>query len=170
MKKITQLHQGDFLTFKASDGNFKLLFCTSVYKESSPHNFTLAATNYNKGVKPTLESIYRASFYGVTSRTNSYFDYSESEQKRIWTNHPEIKPNILGSYGLTIWRKEFLNFRDNFEIIETCQILPNLDKNGNGSMNASDMTVLDNLFLKNIEQLMELRGQKLFRINAILKN
>ena len=168
-KKITQLNQGDFLTFKASDNNFILLFCTGVFTAASPHYFTLAVTNYSHTDKPTTESIINTKFYGIGNRRDEYFKYPNDQLEDMWSVHPEIKPNFLGSYGLTIWRKEFMSFRDNFELIGNLVIITNLDKNGNGSMNASDMDVLNNLFVGNINELMERRGQQLFQTKAILK-
>ncbi|RJE73083.1 GIY-YIG nuclease family protein [Reichenbachiella sp. MSK19-1] len=169
-KKITQLNQGDFLTFKASDNHFKLFFCTSVFKQASPHNFTFAATNYSDTNKPTTESIIHTKFYGIGNRRDEYFKYPSDQLENMWSVHPEIKPNFLGSYGLTIWRKEFMSFRDNFELIGNLNIVTNLDKNGNGSMNASDKEVLNDLFVGNINELMEQRGQQLFETKAILAN
>ena len=169
-KKITQINQGDFLTFKATDGNFKVIFCTSVNKESSPHSFEFAATNYSQKNKPTIEDIINSKFYGIGNRRSDYFKYSNEQLERMWSIHPEIKPYFLGSYGLAIWRKDFMRFRDNFELISNLKIVNNLDKNGNGGMNASGMEVLNNLFVDNINELMERRGQQLFRTDAILKN
>lgn len=169
MKKITQIQQGDFLTFKATDGNFRLLFCTSVYKETSPHYFTFAATNYSHTNKPSTESIIDTKFYGIGNRRDEYFKYPNDQLINMWSIHPEIKPNFLGSYGLTIWRKEFMSFRDNFELIGNFDIVTNLDKNGSGSMNASDMAVLNKFFVGNIKDLMEQRGQHLFQTKAILR-
>lgn len=41
-----------------------------------------------------------------------------------------------------------MKFRENFDKIGSLKVIDNLDKNGNGGMNASDMTFLDNLFKK----------------------
>ena len=44
---------------------------------------------------------------------------------KMWNLHPEINPYHLGSYGFLIWRKDFLNFRDNFELIGNIEIIDN---------------------------------------------
>lgn len=167
---IKDILQGDLLTFKASDNKFKVLICTSVYKDKSPHNFTFAALTYSDDYKPTINVIIECDFYGVGSTKNDYFNYSDKELEKMWLTHPETKPCFLGSYGLIVWRKDFLKFRENFELIGNLNIVDNLDKNGNGSMNSSAMEVLDNLFVNLDSVLIDKRNQKRFKIRAILKD
>jgi hypothetical protein len=170
MKKISDINQGDLLTFKANDGNYKVLLCTSTNKEKSPQNFTFAALTYDEIEKPTVEKILNNEFWGIGNRKNDYFKYSDSELNQMWNIHPEAKPYFLGSYGLIIWRKDFMKFRDNFELIGNLKIVDNLDKNGNGSMNASDWNYIKDFFANKINSGLIERGQKTFKIKAIIKD
>ena len=47
MQKITDIKQGDLLTFRATDNKFKVLLCTSTYKDRSPYYYTFAALTYD---------------------------------------------------------------------------------------------------------------------------
>lgn len=170
MNKIKEISKGDILTFRASDNKFKLILCTSVYKERSPFNFTFAALTYTSKTIPTLENIMNCEFYGIGNCSKDYFKYTNTEINKMWAIHPEIKPYFLGSYGVIIWRKDFLKFRDNFEVICNLSIIDNLDKNGSGGMNASALAVLDALFVNKLSILENGRGQQKFKIKAILKD
>ena len=91
---------------------------------------------------------FYCNFLGIGNIANDYFKYPDKQLNKMWTIHPEIKPYFLGSYGVLIWRKDFIKFRDNFELIGNLKIVDNLDKNGNGSMNASDWTFLNQFLWK----------------------
>ncbi|WP_125047745.1 hypothetical protein [Pontibacter arcticus] len=167
--KIKDINQGDVLTFKASDERFKVLLCTSTHKEISPKNFTFAALTIDEQEKPTIETIIDSDFFGIGNTKNDYFKYSDEELERMWSIHPELKPYFLGSYGLIIWRKDLMKFQDNFEIIGSLKIVDNLDKNGNGSMNASDWDYLTDFFNGKYISILMGRGQKLFKVKSIIK-
>ncbi|GGK77307.1 hypothetical protein ACD591_20495 [Rufibacter glacialis] len=169
-EKIKDINQGDLLTFRAADGRYKVLLCTSTYKDKSPQNYTFAALTVDEQEKPTKHRVIEGGFYGVGNRKDDYFKYSDRELERMWSVHPEVKPYYIGSYGLTIWRKDFMRFQENFEIIGNLEIVNNLDKNGNGSMNASDWDFLRDFFNGEYHHLLLNRGQKLFRIESIIKH
>ncbi len=169
--KISSISKGDILAFKGKDEKFKTIFCTSTYKERSPHHFTFAGTDISQDEKPTIEKVVESNFWGIGNSVNKYSSFfKEEEIKQMWNLHPEINPYHLGSYGFLIWRKDFLKFRDNFELIGNIEIINNLDKNGNGSMNSSSWESLNNVFTNNFAQTMNQRGQQKYRIKAILKN
>lgn len=170
MKKIANINQGDLLTFKATDDKYKVFLCTSTYKEKSPQNFSFAALTYDNEDKPTVEDILHTDFWGIGNTKNDYFKYSDIELNQMWRIHPETKPYFLGSYGLIIWRKDLMKFRDNFEIIGNLKIVDNLDKNGNGGMNASDWDFLKDFFTNKINSVLPDRGQKTFKLKAIIKD
>ena len=167
---IKDINIGDLLTFKASDNKYKALICTSTYKDKSPQNFTFAALTYDNDYKPTISEILDCDFYGIGNTKNDYFRYTDKELRNMWLFHPEIEPCFLGSYGLVIWRKDFMRFRENFELIGNISIVDNLDKNGNGSMNASAIDVLNNLFVNLDSILIDNRNQKRFKFKALLKD
>lgn len=110
MQKLKDINQGDIITFIANDTNYKALICTSTYKDKSPQNFNFAALNYERPVLPTLDDILKCNFFGIGNTKNDYFKYSEKELNNMWSIHPDIKPYFLGSYGFTIWRKDFMKF------------------------------------------------------------
>jgi hypothetical protein len=166
---IKDINIGDLLTFKASDEKYKALVCTSIYKDKSPQNFILAAIAFDNDYKPTIAEIIDSDFYGVGNTKNDYFKYTNKELRKMWSFHPEIKPCFLGSYRLTVLRKDFIKFHERFELIGNLNIIDNLDMNGNGGMNSSAMDVLDNLFINLDSILIEKRNQKRFKIKAILK-
>jgi hypothetical protein len=168
MPKITDINKGDLLTFKATDNKYKVLLCTSVYKERSPQCFAFAALTYNSFDQPTITNIIESEFLGIGNSIANYFKYSDKEGTKMWAIHPDIKPHFLGSYGLIIWRKNFMKFRDNVEVIGNLKIVDNLDKNGNGGMNASDWTFLNQFFSDNYILTLRNRGQKPFKLKAIL--
>ena len=168
MQKITDINQGDVLTFRSIDNKYKVLLCTSTYKVKSPQNFTFAALTYDSIDKPTSSNILESEFFGIGNTKNEYYKYSEKELNKMWAYHPETKPYFLGSYGFVIWRKDFIKNRNNFEVIGNLKIVANLDKNGNGSMNASDWTYLNQFFSDNYFQVLSNRGQKLFKLKSIL--
>jgi hypothetical protein len=170
MQKIKDIHQGDILTFKAADGNYKALLCTSTYKDESPQNFTFAALTYDSAEKPTIAGIYESGFFGTGNKKDEYYKYPDGELQNMWALHPEVKPYYLGSYGLVIWRKDFMKFRDNFEFIGNIKIVDHLDKNGNGSMNASDWNFLQDFFNQKFRTVLPDRGQTAYKVKAISKS
>ncbi|MFD0752289.1 hypothetical protein ACFQZS_19195 [Mucilaginibacter calamicampi] len=105
MIKIDAITSGDVITYLAADGKYKAFICTSIHNELSSAHYIFALTTYDDNVKPRLENITSSGFYGVINMRNEYFPYSESEVDVMWKMHPEIKPNILGSYGFIIWKK-----------------------------------------------------------------
>lgn len=169
MKKITYINQGDLLTFKTADERYKVLLCTSASKEKSPQNFSFAALTYDNEDKPTVEDILLSDFWGIGNTKNDYFKYSDIELNKMWNIHPETKPYFLGSYRLIIWRKDFMKFRDNFEIIGNLKIVDNLDNNGNGGVNPSDWSFITDFFTFKINSILPERGQKTFKLKAIVK-
>lgn len=168
--KITNISKGDILAFKGKDEKYKIIFCTSTYKERSPYHFTFAGTDINQNEKPTIKNAIESNFFGIENRVNKYSPYfKEEEIKQMWRLHPEINPYHLGSYGFIIWRKYFLKFRDKVELIGNIEIVNNLDLNGNGSMNSSSWKSLNNVFSNNLEAIMGQRGQKKYQVKAIIK-
>ncbi|WP_146191041.1 hypothetical protein [Sphingobacterium athyrii] len=170
MAKITDINQGDLLTFKAADNRFKMLLCTNTSKERSPQYFIFSALTYDSFDKPTTSNINIIEFFGIGNRKCDYFKYSDNELNKMWSIHPETRPYFLGSYGFLIVRKDFMKFRDNFEVIGTLNIIDHLDKNGNGSMNISDWELIKDFFANRINSVMLDRGQKTFKIDAIIKD
>ncbi len=170
MQKIKDINKGDIFAFKSTDGRYKALLCTSMYKEKSPQNFTFAALTYDNLKKPTIENICESEFYGIANRKSNIFKYSDIELERMWNIHPEVKPYDLGSYGLIIWRKDFMKLHENFELIGNIKIVDHLDKMGSGSMNASDWNYLQDFFNKKFKTVLFDKGQIAYKIKAILKS
>jgi hypothetical protein len=168
MQKIKDINEGDLITFKAIDNKYKILLCTSTYKEKSPQNFTFAALTYDCIDKPTVDSVLESDFLGIGNTKNDYFKYSEKELAKMWSIHPDIKPYFLGSYGFIIWRKDFMKCRGNFEFIGNIKIVDNLDKNGNGCMNVSDWAFLQQFFGENFNSVLANKGQKPFKVKSII--
>jgi hypothetical protein len=168
MSQIKDINQGDLLTFRATDNKYKVLICTGTYKVRSPHHFSFAALDYDSVEKPTIDKILESKFFGKGNGTGNYFKYSETQLEKMWENHPEIKPYCLGSYGLIVRRKDFMSFRNNFELIDTLKIVSNLDKNGDGGMNASSWSFLSEFFNENYKTVLLARGQKIFRLKSII--
>jgi hypothetical protein len=168
MHKITDINQGDVLIFKATDNKYKVLLCTSTYKVKSPQYFIFAAMTYDSLEKPTILNILESEFFGIGNTKNEYYKYSEKELNKMWTIHPETKPYFLGSYGFVFWRKDFFKTRDNFEVIGNLNIVDNLDKNGNGSINVSDWLYLNQFFSNNYIQVLSNRGQNPYKLKSIL--
>ncbi|WP_222982515.1 hypothetical protein [Flagellimonas meishanensis] len=168
MRNVKEVNKGDVIAFKANDQRYKALLCTSTFKERSPHYFTFAALSTNQEELPNLEEIQESCFYGIGNRKDSTFGYSENELVIMWSVHPEIKPYFLGSYGLTIWRKDFIKFRENLVFVGQLNIIENLDMNGNGSINASDWDFLKDFFDEKYTSNLAEKGQKLFKIKAII--
>lgn len=167
MGKIKLINQGDVISFKATDGNFKALICTSTYENKRNANFTFAALTYSNISAPTLNEILICNFFGIVNAKNDYFNYSGEELSKMWEVHPDIQPYILGSYGLIIWEKDFIKFGNNFEYIGNLDIVDTLDKNGNSSMNASNWEFLKDFFNEKFQSRLVERGQKQFSIKAI---
>lgn len=168
MKKIKQVQQGDVITFLASDSRYKALLCTSTYVEKSPHSYTFAVLSYDAPIKPTADHIRDGQFFGIGNTKNNLFVYPEHQLAKMWVVHPEIKPYFLGSYGLVIWRKDFMKFRDNLQLVANIPIIDNLDKNGNGSMNASSWSFLQDFFVDKYKTELAGRGQRKFSVHAII--
>lgn len=170
MSKIKDINQGDVLTFSADDGKYKALICTSVSKEKRPQYFTFTATTVDQERLPSINDVTENDFYGVGNIKADFFKYSEEEINNMWNQHPEIEPYHLGSYGLVIWQKDFMKFRDNFSLIGNLKLVDNLDKNGNGNMNSSDWVFLKDFFNQKFKNVLVERGQKQFKVKAIIKN
>jgi hypothetical protein len=167
MNKIKDINIGDFLSFESSDGFYSVLFCSSVQKSRSPYFFNFSVTTIKSKSKPTIKDIRDSHYYGKGNRNG--YKFKENELEKIWELHPEIKPNYLGTYELLITRKDFMSFRDKFELISSLPVLENLNQNGSGGMNASDLDVLDELFVKRIESFMKNQNQEKYLTEAILK-
>ncbi len=171
MNRISDIKKGDIITFKTTNDNkYKVLLCTSVFKDKSPQNFTFAALTYDSKEKPTTEKILESEFFGIGNTTNDHFKYSDQELQKMWTLHPEIKPYFLGSYGLVIWRKDFMTFRNNFELIDNFNIVEKKKKNGNGSMNSSDWNFIQDFFHEKYKTILIDRGQKTFKVKSIVRD
>jgi len=170
MQISKDIQTGDLLTFQGKDKNYKALLCTSTYRFKSPFYFTFAVLTYDQLQKPSKNDLLECNFFGTTNTKDGYFKYSEKELEKMWFHHPEIKPYCLGSYGLLVWRKDFLEFHDNFERIDTINIITNLDKNGNGSINGSSWEFLTDFFNEKYRPFLYNRGQKPFSIKSILQN
>ncbi len=166
---IENIEIGDFLSFRDTNKNFRVLFCVSVFKEKEPFYFNFAATTINQKNKPTKEQIIESGFYGIVNRKKLYFKTDENANSKMWKDHhPEINPFLVGVYGLTIWLKDLIRFQEHFEFIENIPILKNLHLSGNGSMNASSLESLNKLFISNIDEVMSERRQKAVVISSIL--
>ncbi len=168
MNKINDIEIGDFFSFKTSDGTYRVLFCTSFQKSRSPYFYNFTATTIKSNKKPTINDIRESYFYGKGNR--STLEFNNNELNKMWRLHPEIKPYYLGTYELLITRKDFMTFNDKFELIFNIPILEKLNMNGSGSMNASDLSFLDNFFVNRIETFMEDQNQKKYLIEAIIKS
>ena len=155
------------MLFKASDGFYRVLFCSSVQKSRSPYFFNFSVTTIKTVEKPTINDIRNSQYYGKGNRNDHRFE--EIELEKIWGFHPEIKPYYLGTYELLISRKDFMSFGDNFELIANLPILENLILNGSGGMNAGDLHVLDNLLVSTIESFMKDQNQQKYSTEAILR-
>lgn len=170
MATIKEINKGDVFTFKDLDNRYKAILCSGCYKKKSPHNFTFAALAFDNKDKPSLEDIYETDFYGIGNIKDDHFQYSPSEREKIWATHPEVKPYSLGSYGLFIWRKDFMKFRDKVELIGNLDIIDNLDKNGRSGVNASDWNFLTDFFTHKYKIVLEERGQKRFKVRSIIRD
>jgi hypothetical protein len=168
MELIKDVNQGDVLTFKANDGKYKGILCTSTYKQRSPFCFEFAALTYDSFERPQLEDIRAVYFYGKGNIKDDYFKYSDVQREKIWEVHPEIKPYSLGSYGLLIARKDFMKFRNKMEYVGNLRIVDHLDKNGRGGMNASNWDLLADFFVDQYKSVLEERGQNTFKVEAIV--
>lgn len=170
MQRLNDINQGDIISFKTEDRNYKALLCTSTHKDKSPQYFTFAALTYSKPRRPTSEDILTSNFYGIGNTKNDYFKYSDQELNKMWAHHPETKPYFLGSYGVTIYRKDFMKFRDNLEYIGNITIVDNLDLNGNGSMNASEWIFLKDFFNNKFKTILTERGQLEYSVRSIISD
>lgn len=168
MELIKDVNQGDVLTFKANDGKYKAILCTSTYKERSPFNYTFAALSYDAFERPKLDDIRESYFYGKGNIKDDHFRYSDAQREKIWIVHPEIRPYSVGGYGLIIWRKDFMKFRDKIEFVGNLKIVNHLDKNGSGGMNASGWSVLGDFFVDRYKSVLEGRGQTTYKVEAIV--
>jgi hypothetical protein len=170
MQKIKYIIKGDIVAFKTENNNYKALLCTSTNRDKSPHYFSFAALTYDSPERPTLEDIQNCNFFGIGNRKNDYFKYSDQELDKMWRLHPDIKPYFLGSYDLTIWRKDFMKFRENLEYIGNVSIVDNLDKNGNGGMNVSEWIFLKDFFNQKYLTVLIDRGQRQFSVESIIRD
>ncbi|WP_269235198.1 hypothetical protein [Flavobacterium flavigenum] len=171
MRKIKDIKQGDLFTFIAADSRYKLLLCTNIYSHKSPHYFSFCALNYDEIEKPTIEIIEYCDFFGVANATkNNFYNHSDEELEIMWSFHPEIKPYLLGAYNFIIWKKDFMSFYDNFEFIDNMKVMNNIDKNGNGSVNASSWDYLRKSFNEKFSEIMKERGQIAFRLKSIIRD
>ncbi|SEO71988.1 hypothetical protein SAMN05444671_4379 [Flavobacterium sp. CF108] len=171
MEKIKDIDRGNLLTFTNTDNKYNIILCTSTNKTVSPHSYTFSLLDYNDIQKPTIETVKNLDFFGVGNMTKTnLYNYSDQDLINMWEYHPEIKPCLLGTYALIIWRKDFMKFRDNLEFIGNLDILINLDKNGNGGVNASSWDFLQKFFNGEIITAMNERNQEKFKLKAVIKS
>ena len=168
--QLKDINQGDVITFQGVNNKYKVILCTNAYKVKSPHVYSFAALTIDKYEKPTIEDVRASEFFGVGKSAIASFKYSEDELEKMWTFHPGIKPYFLGSYTLFIWRKDFMRFRDNVELIGNLDIVDNLDKHGSAGFNASDWTALRDFFTDAYrDKLEERRQNSTFKVEAIIR-
>lgn len=107
-------------------------------------------------------------FYGAITRSTNYLPYSDAENEKIWSFYPNIKPSILGNYGILISRNELIKF--NQRIVQICnfKIIDNLDLHGTGAMNADSWDYINEFFDVDYEKILLERGQNLFKLGSIL--
>jgi hypothetical protein len=79
-----------------------------------------------------------------------------------------MKPYYVGAYGFIIWRKDLQKFKSELIYIGNLKILDNIDKNGNGGVNASSWPFLQSFFNDQIKVTLNGRGQKTFKVTSIL--
>ena len=89
MLKITDINQGDLLTFKAADNKFKVLLCTSTRKDKSLQYFTFAALTHDSFDKPTTSIINNIEFErsartGRNPQTGSRIENSRQKATQIF--------------------------------------------------------------------------------------
>ncbi|SCW80341.1 hypothetical protein [Mucilaginibacter sp. NFR10] len=162
------MNQGDVFTFLAADNRYKVIICTSIYKARSPHYCIFAALTYDNEEIPVIEDAINSGFWGKAVYKGGNFKYPDSQIQCMWQYHPEIKPYYLGSYGLLIWRKDFLQFKDNMKFVGNLKIINDLDKNVNSSMNASSWLTLQRFFNSEISKVLTYRSQKVFEVRSVL--
>jgi hypothetical protein len=162
------MNQGDAFAFKAIDGNYKAIICTSVYKESSPHTYRFAALTYSKPEVPSINDIIDSDFFGVANTKEGHFKYSNEALNKMWGIYTGMKPYYVGAYGFIIWRKDLQKFKSELIYIGNLKILDNIDKNGNGGVNASSWPFLQSFFNDQIKVTLNGRGQKTFKVTSIL--
>lgn len=99
MKKISDINQGDLLAFEANNGNYKVLLCTSTYKQKVPQSFTFATLTYEDIEKPTAEKILNSDFWDIGNTKNEYFKYSEIEGELL--NYEQVCSSIARRLGIS---------------------------------------------------------------------
>lgn len=162
------MNQGDVFTFLAADNRYKMIICTGVYKAQSPHYYIFAALTYDSEEMPAIIDAIESDFWGVANVRNGIFKYEDSELENMWMIHPEIKPCQLGSYGFIISRKDYLKFKDKMVFVGNLKIVNNLDKNGNGGVNASSWRFLQGFFNNEMSSVLKYRAQKNFKVRSVL--
>jgi hypothetical protein len=169
MQKSRDITKGDVLIFQGFDQKYKAILCTTTMKIGSPFLFEFAALTIDMEMKPDLDDIRSAHFFGKGNRYDDFFEYAEAEKRKMWKLHPEIHPYCLGSYGLLISRKDLMKARDHFDLIGNLNIVDHLDKHSGSGMNASDLDFLRDFFTDKYKTILPDRGLIAFRVEAIVR-
>lgn len=168
MKKLDKISIGDVLTFNLNNGFYRVFICTKREIERSPHYYIFSCLNYNSKRVPTVAEVLECDFFGAITRSTNYLPYSDAENEKIWSFYPNIRPNILGNYGILISRKDLMKFNDRIEKICNFKIIENLDLHGTGSMNASSWDYINEFFDEDYKKIFLERGQNLFKVKSIV--
>lgn len=76
---------------------------------------------------------------------------------------------MLGSFGVLIFRKDFMKMRERFELLSNKEIVKNLPLFGNASFHPGTIEYLDRFFGDNLESKMEDKDQKKYKLQALIK-
>lgn len=160
-----------FFSFKALDGNYRVIFCVETQITKSPFYYWFATTTINSSHRPTKQDILECGFYGIVNRKKFYYKTKKNAESIMWKDDfPELNPFIVGVFHLTINRKDLLKFQEDFDFIKNIPIREKLHLTGNSGMYASNRESLNKLFNSDIDNYMGIHGQKSIILTCIIKN
>lgn len=134
-RKITNFYfqPDDLLTFQLKDGNYRAVICASIDQYRGQCNYILVPTTYNAIIKPTVDDLKDKEILG--RQIGSGYDQKTTKERqpgieRIWKLTGGNCNFFFGVIKLAVAHKDFSNFKDRFEKVETLKIIEGLKETG----------------------------------------
>lgn len=123
----------DLLAFKLTDGNFRVVICSSIEQYRGQCNYNLVPTTYNSKKKPTVNDLIDKEILGT--RIGSGYDQQTTKEKqpgieRIWNLDGGNCNYFIGIVKYAVDHKDLVHFKEKFEKIGSLKIVEGLKQTG----------------------------------------
>lgn len=123
----------DLLIFKLNDNFYRAVICNSIHQYRGECSYMLTQTTYKSLAKPTVEDLYKYDIAGITvgaGYDRETITVMQPEVDKLWNLYSYIGEFFLGIENIGIGHKDFLNFKNKFEVIGKLKIKKGFKRSG----------------------------------------